>query len=253
MGSICLLPIYEETNNRVASGDNRKEKITMLIDVQQTPVKDTTTEGSWVVGFIRQHPLASYFLLAFGFTWGWQIPLFAIRHQPILGPWVILSPVLAGLVMAGVTEGRAGMASLLRRVMLWRVGRRWYLVALLISPAVWLVSVALMPGAAAAVRAPSPSFLLIWVAGFGFTFKFSTFVEEAVWRGFALPRLQTRCGPLVGLLILGALHALWQLLGWAFFSSATGAGISYFSFTVAVTFLGFVCEKVYACQRTAHS
>ena len=35
--------------------------------------------------------------------------------------------------------------------------------------------------------------------------------EEPGWRGFALPRLQQRYGPVVGTVVLGTLHSFWHL------------------------------------------
>lgn len=35
--------------------------------------------------------------------------------------------------------------------------------------------------------------------------------EEPGWRGFALPRLQAAYGPIVGTVVLGALHGVWHL------------------------------------------
>lgn len=197
-----------------------------------------------VVRWLRAHPLAGYFLLALGFSWVWEIPLFAIWHQQILGPWVIVGPSLAGFVMAGVTEGRAGMVRLFRRVLLWRIAIRWYAVALLLLPAIWLLSVALMPGSVVAFRIPSAGFLFTYLAAFAYAFLAALFVEEFGWRGFALPRLQLRQGPLIGTLILGPIWALWHLPAWAFFPSATGAGTSFLSFSFAGTFLTFACETV---------
>ncbi len=40
---------------------------------------------------------------------------------------------------------------------------------------------------------------------------FVTLGEEPGWRGFALPRLQQRYGPVLGTIVLGTLHALWHL------------------------------------------
>jgi CAAX protease family protein len=220
------------------------EKMTMVTNIQQVQVKHSARWGSSVVEFLRLHPLWGFFLLAFGFTWGWEIPLFGLSHQQLLGPWVLLGPTLAGFVMAGITEGRAGIVRLLRRVLIWRVSIRWYLVVLFLLPVVWLVSVALMPGAAAAFQVPSASFLFTYLAAFAFSFLSSFWVEEFGWRGFALPRLQRMQGPLLGTLILGSFHALWHLPAWAFFPSATGAGTSFLSFTFAITLFGFGCETV---------
>jgi hypothetical protein len=37
---------------------------------------------------------------------------------------------LAAIIMAAVTEGKSGVKALLSRVVLWRVGLRWYVIAL---------------------------------------------------------------------------------------------------------------------------
>jgi uncharacterized protein len=136
------------------------------------------------------------------------------------------------------------MVHLLRRVVLWRVAMRWYLVVLLILPAIWFGSVFFSPGGIAAFRVPSFSLLVAWLSGFAFAFFAATCVEELGWRGFALPRLQGRYGPLLGTLLLGSLWALWHLPVWAFFPSLTGAGTSFLSFTFAITYLGFVGYSV---------
>ncbi len=199
-----------------------------------------TAPSNRLVQIMRRHPLLFFFLLAFAFTWACEIPLVVIWHQAMPGPWLVLSPTLAGLVMAGITEGRAGMVRLLRRVVLWRVAMRWYLVVLLILPAVWFGSLFLSPGGIAAFRVPGSSFLLTYLSIFVLAFFAALLVEEFGWRGFALPRLQRQQGPLLGTLLLGSLWALWHLPIWAFFPGSMGAGTSFLSFTFALTYLGFV-------------
>ena len=217
-----------------------------MANVSRTVVADpiatqrSPTSRWYVLGFLRTHPVWGFFLLAFAFTWGWQIPLFALTHQAPLGPWLLLGPALVGVVMTGITEGRAGVVRLLRRVVLWRVAVRWYLVALLLLPAIWLGSVALSPGGLAAFRVPGFSFGLTYLSAFVLAFGGALLVEEIGWRGFALPRLQPLHGPLVGTLILGVLWALWHLPSWAFFPSSVGAGTRFLSLPFALSFLGFV-------------
>ena len=101
---------------------------------------------------------------------------------------------------------------MLRRFVLWRVGLGWYLFALLGVPSIFALAAVLMPGALSSFQGlaslvpPMPWLILIVYVLFH-----GPLGEEPGWRGFALPRLQRRYGPLVGSLILGPLWALWHL------------------------------------------
>ncbi len=191
-----------------------------------------------VLRYMRQHPIMVYFFLAFIFTWGWQVPIFAITHQQLLGPWVIFAPSLAGFVMAGITEGRTGFTRLLGRFLIWRTSILWYGVALLLLPAIWIGSILTMPGAVAAFQMPGAAFLSTYLGAFAYQFMYAITIEEFGWRGFALPRLQESHGPLWGTLILGLFWGLWHLPGWAFFPNAVGAGTTLPAF--GISFLLYV-------------
>jgi membrane protease YdiL (CAAX protease family) len=70
-----------------------------------------------------------------------------------------------------------------------------------LEPVVWTVSLALafvLGGRRAEVRLD----FLIPLAALG---------EELGWRGFALPRLQSRIGPLSASLVIGVIWAAWHL------------------------------------------
>jgi membrane protease YdiL (CAAX protease family) len=62
---------------------------------------------------------------------------------------------------------------------------------------------------------------------------FPALIEEPGWRGFALPRLQARYGPLAGTLILGFLHGIWHLPVYALVSGPAAMGP--FDITVVIT------------------
>jgi membrane protease YdiL (CAAX protease family) len=114
--------------------------------------------------------------------------------------------------MTGVTEGRAGIRRLLRRLVLWRVGLRWYLFALVGVPVVMALGTLIVPGGLAALLALVPGYVLTYLASFVLiAILGGPLLEEPGWRGFALPRLQLLHGPFVGTLILGLLWALWHL------------------------------------------
>ena len=56
-------------------------------------------------------------------------------------PWLMLmwlaGPSVAGILMTGLLYGREGFRNLLTRMRKWRVGARWYALALLTAPLVF--------------------------------------------------------------------------------------------------------------------
>jgi membrane protease YdiL (CAAX protease family) len=176
-------------------------------------------------GLLTRHPLVFYFIIAYGGSWLLALPYVRFGHGAGLLPfrWPVPFPVsaavipfagpfLAGFIMTGVTEGRAGIRRLLRRIVLWRVGLQWYLFALVGIPAITVLGAVVLPGVLASFRAPALSWVLTYVVSFVVAFFIGgPLGEEPGWRGFALPRLQQLYGPLAGTLLLGPLHVLWHL------------------------------------------
>jgi len=126
-------------------------------------------------------------------------------------------PFLAAFIVLALTEGKSGMVGLVRRMVRWRVGLRWYAVALLLPVGVTLTAAALngfvlgaQPSSSAAELGGWSSllqtfFLLLLIPGLGGSW------EEPGFRGYALPRLQVGRSALLASLILGVLWAFWHL------------------------------------------
>jgi membrane protease YdiL (CAAX protease family) len=147
---------------------------------------------------LQRHPLFFYFLIAYAITWGIGLLFLVLLHIP-LHLWLLLpliaGPTVSAFIMTAVTEGKAGVGRLLRRYVLWRVGLPWYLLVLIGIPALLLLSILVLPGGMAVVRHqllmpiyPVSFILALFLGG--------PLFEEPGWRGFALPRLQQRFGPL---------------------------------------------------------
>jgi membrane protease YdiL (CAAX protease family) len=81
------------------------------------------------------------------------------------------------------------------------------------------------------------------------TVLISGLAEEPGWRGFALPHLQERFGPLLGTLILGVLWAIWHfplfLTGWARSSDL----LTLVEFTVTATTVAIILTWVFNNTR----
>jgi uncharacterized protein len=171
--------------------------------------------------FTKSRPLLSFYALAFAITWGGLIMVVGgpseilgtpealdTRFGLVLLAW-LAGPSVASILMTGLVYGRAGLSEFRSRLLKWRVGARWYAVALLTAP---LLSVAVL----FALSLSSPeylptilttsdkvSLLLLGIVG---TFVGGIF-EELGWTGFATPTLlrRMRYGVLTTGLIVGVL------------------------------------------------
>lgn len=179
---------------------------------------------SKITSWAKRHSLVLYFILAYVITWTFEIPLAAVKqgwtHLTI--PFAIhylggFGPMLAALIVLGITEGSIGIRKLFNGLLKWRVGAGWILFCVL-SP------VAMFALAALVTRATSGEWpnlyllgkveylpylgivgaMILWFLTWGLG-------EEIGWRGFALPRLQKNHSALAATVILGTIHAFWHL------------------------------------------
>lgn len=177
-------------------------------------------------GVLARHPLIFFFVMAFGFAWLLELPVVLSETGTGVLPYTLpplaitfliagatfAGPTVAAFIMTGATEGRAGIRRLLRRYVQWRVGIQWYLFVLLAIPAIELLGAIVVPGALASYQPLTLTMVLAYPLAFALTFLLGgPLGEEPGWRGFALPRLQRRYGPLLGSVILGVLWACWHL------------------------------------------
>jgi membrane protease YdiL (CAAX protease family) len=184
-----------------------------VLDRQRLP------PGTGPIGLIRGHPMASFLLLIFTLTWVLQIPWIASTEGwlPFEFPFPLLfvmgwMPGIAAVIVTGATSGKAGVRSLLGRVLIWRVGFKWYLFPIFGSAALWIAALALDPLlGGAGLQLPAFSVELLLGATITLVLIFLINSEEIAWRGFAMPRLQAHHSALAASLFLGVFEGLFHL------------------------------------------
>lgn len=162
--------------------------------------------------FVKKHPAISLLLLAmiFGFA-----PALLVATGLLSPGWIqlgALSASLAAVVLVLIEGRKGGLRELLSRALIWRVGIKWWLIALffMIVPSVvslYLYNLLGGPSVDWSGLQPLyqivPNFILLTLAaGIG---------EEFGWRGFLLPRLQARHTALASSLIVGVAWATWHV------------------------------------------
>ena len=201
---------------------------------------------------IKQYPLASFFILAYAITWTLQLT--AITLAPAQGmslsnetnfeyfvallggglnpqqAWVYIlftlgaGPLFAALIVTGAVEGSDGLKDLWRRSARWKVEAKWVLAAFgipLILAAVSLGFGLMSTGGKMdyAAKLPFGSFIPFFL----YMLIFTGIAEEPGWRGFALPRLQSRYNAEKASWILGILWGVWHFPFIIYYNLAAGA------------------------------
>jgi len=147
--------------------------------------------------------------------------------------------IIVSLFMTWLTLGKEAMKTLFKRFFLWRVNWKWYLVAILLMPALrfaaipltaWLTGIPAdyshpMIRDVVPLDWPLLALLIPWIL-----FEIFTNGEEMGWRGYVLPRLQAKYNALTSTLIIGAIWSVWHLP--KFFGTGSSEGRSFFWFTV---------------------
>ena len=194
------------------------------------------------VGRAARSQLAAFFALAYAISWLFWAPLWlpafgihGLRVLPFQHALGALGPIVAADVVSAAQFGLRGPADLLRRMVDPR-GRLlgWIAVALLGPVALYALAVAgaRLAGTSASLADLGHSrefpqftalgFLAYNVVSFGFG-------EEAGWRGFALPRLQSRHSALIASVLLTVGWAVWHVPLFFYrpgYTSMSAAGIA---------------------------
>lgn len=189
---------------------------------------------------VRKHPLWWYYGITFLLSWGsivlavWAstgglspTPEEFQLTVPVTVPAMLLGPAVAGLLLTGVVSGRAGYRELWSRLQKWRVGGRWYAIALLIAPVtmaavvlgLWLSSPDYAPRIATA-EDKAGTIVMALVLGL-----VVGLLEEIGWTGFAIPKARRRLSVLWTGIMVGVLWGVWHLFVSFWGGGGTNGGI----------------------------
>lgn len=176
-----------------------------------------------LIDYLKRHSLVSGIVLMFVLTW--PIDLANSGVLPFQVPFAVYillgwGFIIASLIMMGLTQGKRSVIALLKRFLIWRVGWLWFLVAFLLYPIIFSSAVALnalftqtlidFSGVMAHKIFGASADLPLFIVPF-FLFDAITNGEEMGWRGYVLPRLQSKHSALVASLILGVIWGFWHL------------------------------------------
>jgi membrane protease YdiL (CAAX protease family) len=177
-------------------------------------------------GVVARHSVAAFLVMAFVFGWGGMFPLLLSENGPVTVvpielPWMPFAAILSifglalpAFLVTAATDGKDGVRDLLSRILRWRVGVHWYLIALfglLLATLLGAIPFfGLAPLEELAQKWELLFTLYLWGGLWGILVPvvLVNLWEETGWTGFMQHTLQERHGPLLASLIVAPFFAL---------------------------------------------
>jgi uncharacterized protein len=203
-----------------------------------------------IIRFIKNKPLISFFIISYLGSWVISIPFILSEWGIIHGDMRIFfvckafaGPFLAAFLINYYINGKKGIKELRKQIRNIQAKPIYYVIALFILPfSIAAISICYNDIGNSFIGVSwiiIPKYIITFIAVF---FGGGPLAEEPGWRGFALPRMQERFGPILASLVLGVLWAAWHLPD--FLTSAQGGGPGVPLNDVCINLLTFVLMVV---------
>jgi CAAX protease family protein len=172
---------------------------------------------------VARHPVAVFLVMVYTVNGAVALSPLLTRRDILpfdLAPYDSLGHIfgvaLPAFIVVAAMHGRAGVRDLARRSLRWRVGVRWYLVALLGVPIATVLCASAIFGLAPlnALADKWPLLFTVVLPQLLLLIVFFNLAEEVGWTGFLQARLQDRHGPLKASVIVTVPFALFHLPSW---------------------------------------
>lgn len=207
-----------------------------------------TSETPKTNSLIQKYTLPIFFLLVLGLTWPFMIwdALASRDVLPFRLPILVMlmqsyMPTLAAVIVVGLLQGRSGIRALFGKLLIARVGFRWYAFAIFGVAGICIAAILLANqfGSSPALpifpqEASTEPVALLLSATILFIITGILNGEELAWRGFALPRLQSKYNALTSSLIFSV---PWTLFHLPLFFDLTMNMPSFVSFAIRIAAL----------------
>lgn len=170
-----------------------------------------------------KYQIILFCFLAYFISWGSKFLISAgdiglISHQIPKGLLELIAqfgPTIAGVISIFVMSGRDGILSLIKNLLRFKIAFKWYLFALLFELLLFMIIILLI-GQLGNTTINKDA--LEWLHSFR-EFSLNTIYlalltglgEEIGWRGYLLPRLQSRFPIILSALILSLINSFWHL------------------------------------------